>query len=95
MSDFASFLDVPNKLATPQMLAQLTNDKILEFVPTFRSCLLAGYQLELVYFTTMRATDRLQDRANGWAENPLTLQIGGDDIQVPHSARIVDGRAPD
>ena len=90
MSDLASFLDVPSKLATPQILAQLSNDKILEFAPTFRRVLLDGYELQLAYLTTLRATKPLQELANAWTNGPLALPIGGDYIDVPHLATIID-----
>ena len=90
MADLASFLDVPNKLATPQMLAHVSNEKLLEFAPTFRRALLEGYELQLVYLTTLRTTRQLQTRANTWTEGLLTLSSGGDYIDVPHSATIMD-----
>ena len=90
MADLASFLDVPNKLATPQILAQVSNEKILEFAPTFRRILLEGYELHLVYLTTLRTTRPLQARANAWTEGLLTLSIGGEYTDIPHSVTIMD-----
>ena len=90
MGDLASFLDVPNKLATPQMLAQVSNEKVLEFAPTFRRRLLDGYELHLVYLTTLRTTKPLQTRANAWTEGLVTLPIGGEYIDVPHSVTLMD-----
>ena len=90
MGDLANFLEVPNKLATPQVLAEISNEQILDFAPTFRRVLLDGYELQLVYLTTLRATSQLQARANAWADSRLTLRIGGDSIDVPHFATAVD-----
>ena len=90
MSDLASFLDVPAKLSTPQVLAEVSNDKILEFAPALRRLLLDGYELQLVYLTTLRATKQLQGRANAWTDGPLTLSIGGDYVDIPHLATIID-----
>ena len=90
MGDLASFLDVPNKLAAPQMLAQVSNEKILEFAPIFRRTLVDGYELQLVYLTTLRTTRPLQARVNAWTEGLLTLSIGGEYVDVPHSVTIMD-----
>ena len=90
MGDLASFLDVPNKLATPQMLAQVSNEKVLEFAPIFRRRLLDGYELHLVYLTTLRTTKPLQARADAWTEGLLTLPIGGEYIDIPHSVTLMD-----
>ena len=48
MSDLTNFLDVPGKLVTPQILADLSNQKILEFAPTFRRLIFDRYELQLV-----------------------------------------------
>ena len=90
MSDLVNFLDVPKKLTSPQMLAEISNEKILEFAPTFRRCILEGYELQLVYLTTIFATRTLQARANAWSEDRLSLTVGGDTFDVEHSAAIVD-----
>ena len=90
MKDLANFLDVPAKLTTPQILAEISNESVLEFAPAFRQLLLEGYDLQLVYLTTMRATPRLQARAETWSDQSLTLQVGGDYISVSHSASILD-----
>ena len=90
MRDLASFLDVPNKLTTPAILDQLSNRKILEFLPAFRRRIRDRYELQLVYLTTLRATDRLHTRAREWSEGPLSLSSYGEYIDVAHSAIIVD-----
>ena len=90
MGDLASFLDVPNRLATPKVLAGISNEQILDFAPTFRRALLDGYDLQLVYLTTLRATKSLQNRANGWSESGLILRIGGVSVDVPHFATVID-----
>ena len=90
MSDLANFLDVPNKLASPHILASLTNQKIAQFAPTFRRCVLDRYELQLVYLTTARATKRLQVRASDWADSAFSLEIGGEEVSVPHSVVIRD-----
>ena len=90
MRDLTNFLDVPNKLATPPMLAAITNQKVLEFAPTFRRSLLEGYGLKLVYLTTLSATKQRVDRASKWSDDPLRLKVGGEYIDVVHSASIVD-----
>ena len=90
MADLANFLEVPSKLATPQVLAEISNEQILEFAPTFRRVLLGGYELHLVYLTTLRATRPLQARADAWAYNLLTLSIGGESIDVPHFVTVMD-----
>lgn len=90
MKDLTSFLDVPGKLATPRMLAGLTNQGILDFAPTFRERLFDGYELRLVYLTTLTALSARQERAQKWSEDPLLLGIGGSHIEVAHSATIVD-----
>ena len=48
MPELTNFLDVPSKLASPQILAEISNEKILEFAPTFRRSLLDGYEIQLV-----------------------------------------------
>ena len=90
MNDFASFLDVPKKLTTPQLLADISNESILELAPRFRRRILDGYELQLIYLTTLRATNPLQNRANAWADEPLTLTIGGLPHEVEHSVVMVD-----
>ena len=90
MKDLASFLDVPGKLATPRLLASLTNQGILDFAPTFRERLFDGYELKLVYFTTHTAPQPRLERAQKWSEDPLQLGIGGEYIEIAHSATIVD-----
>ena len=89
MRDLANFHDVPGKLATPRLLAGLSNQGILEFAPTFRQRIVDGYELKLVYFTTYTVSKKLLDRAQKWSEDPLQLEIGGDYIEVAHSAMIV------
>ena len=89
MSDLTNFLDVPVKLVTPRLLAGLSNQGILEFVPTFRKCLLDGYELRLVYFTTLTVPKQRQDRAQKWSEDPLQLEIGGEYIEIAHSSTII------
>ena len=90
MADLASFLEVPNKLATPHVLAEISNEQILEFAPTFRGVLLGGYELHLVYLTTLRATRQLHAHASAWADNLLTLSIGGESVNVPHFMTMMD-----
>ena len=90
MSDLANFLDVPGKLATPQILADLSNQKILEFAPTFRRLIFDRYELKLVYVTTQTAPKQRFSRANKWSEDPLHLEIGGEYVDIAHSAEIVD-----
>ena len=58
--------------------------------PDVRRVLLGGYELHLVYLTTLRATRPLQARADAWAYNPLTLSIGGESIDVPHFVTVMD-----
>ena len=89
-SYLSNFLDVPNKLTSPQMLAGISNEGILQFLPVFRRCILDGYDLRLVYLTTLRATQSLQTRVSAWNDATLTLEIGGADNDVHHSAEIVD-----
>ena len=90
MRDLTSFLDVPNKLTTPAILAGINNQKILEFTPMFRRGILDGYELKLFYLTTLAATKPRLDRASKWSSDPLTLKVGGENIDVAHSASIVD-----
>ena len=90
MPDLANFLEVPNKLATPRVLAEISNEQILEFAPTFRRVLLGGYELHLVYLTTLRATRQVHARANAWADSLLTLSIGGESVDVPHFVTLMD-----
>lgn len=90
MNDLASFLDVPKKLTSLQILADISNEGILQFAPVFRRCVLNGYETRLVYLTTLRATKQLQTRTSTWSDDTLSLGIGGADIDVPHSAEIVD-----
>ena len=90
MNDLAGFLDVPSKLTTQQILAEISNEKVLDFAPTFRQRLLDGYDLQLVYLTTMRTTRPIRSRAETWSNESLTLQVGGDYINVSHSASILD-----
>ena len=90
MADLANFLDVPNKLAAPQILIANSNEKILEFAPTFRRRVLDGYELQLVYLTTWSTTQQLRARTNAWSNERLELSIGGDSVSVPHLATMVD-----
>ena len=90
MRDLASFLDVPTKLTTPQILAEISNEKVLDFAPTFRQLLLEGYDLQLVYLTTSRTTRPIRARAEKWTTESLNLQVGGEYISVGHSASILD-----
>ena len=90
MNDLASFLDVPKKLTSQQLLAGISNERILDLVPRFRRCVLDGYEVHLVYLTTLRATKRLHDRVNAWADEQLSLSVGGSLHEVLHSATIVD-----
>ena len=76
MNDLASFLDVPKKLTTPQILADISNEAILELAPRFRRRILDGYEIHLVYLTTLRATKPLQNRVNAWADESLSLSVG-------------------
>ena len=90
MADLASFLDVPNKLASPQVLAGISNEKILDFAPTFRRCILDGYELQLIYLTTLRVTQPVQAWASAWSDERLELSIGGDSVGVHHFAILMD-----
>ena len=90
MNDLASFLDVPKKLSSPQILATISNEGILQFAPDFRRCVLNGYELRLVHLTTLRATRQLHTRASLWIDETLSLEVGGTYVDVPHSAEIVD-----
>ena len=90
MNDLASFLDVPKKLTAPQVLADISNESILELAPRFRRCILDGYEIQLVYLTTLRATKPLQERVNAWADELLSLTVGGSHYEVQHSATMVD-----
>ena len=90
MNDLASFLDVPNKLTSQQLLAGISNERVLDLAPRFRRCILDGYEVHLVYLTTLRATKRLHDRVNAWADEPLSLSVGGSSHEVRHSATMVD-----
>ena len=56
MKDLASFLDVPKKLTTHKILSDVSNESILELAPSFRDCVHNGYEIQLVYLTTQRAT---------------------------------------
>ena len=89
-NDFAGLLDVPRKLTTPALLADLNNENVLDFARRFRQHLLDGYDLQLVYVTTMKATQPLRRRASSWADEPLSLQVGGESVDTRHSAVIVD-----
>ena len=93
MNDLASFLDVPKKLTTPQILADISNESILELAPRFRRCVLDRYEIQLVYLTTLRATKPLQDRVNAWTEESLSLTVGGSHYEVQCSATMVDASA--
>ena len=93
MNDLASFLDVPKKLTTPQILADISNENILELAPRFRRCVLDRYEIQLVYLTTLRATKPLQDRVNAWTEESLSLTVGGSHYEVQCSATMVDASA--
>ncbi len=90
MNDLTNFLDVPRKLTSSQILAGISNESILQFAPTFRRYIVDGYELQLVYLTTMRAQNQVRTRANVWSEEQLSLSIGGEYVDVPHSAIIVD-----
>ena len=90
MNDLASFLDVPKKLTTPQILADISNEAILELAPRFRRRILDGYEIHLVYLTTLRATKPLQNRVNAWADESLSLSVGGSHYEVQHSATMLD-----
>jgi len=92
MNDLASFLDVPNKLTTPKILADVSNEGILELAPRFRRCIQDGYEIQLVYLTTLRATKPTQSWMDAWADEPLTLQVAGTHYDVPHSATMLDVR---
>ena len=90
MADLVNFLEVPNKLSSPHILAGISNEQILDFVPAFRRNILDGYELQLVYLTTLRATKQLVAKATEWSDRSLTLSVGGEDIDVPHFANLVD-----
>ena len=91
MNDLTNFLEVPKKLATPRVLAGLSNQGILDFAPTFRKCLIDRYELKLAYFTTYTAPKQRHDWARKWSEDSLQLEIGGDYIKkIAHSASIDD-----
>ena len=90
MNDLASFLDVPKKLTTPQILAGISNEGVLELAPRFRRCILDGYEVHLVYLTTLRATKPVQDRVNSWADDSLSLSVAGSHHDVQHSATMLD-----
>lgn len=90
MADLANFLEVPNRLSSPQILAGISNEQILDFVPTFRRTVLDGYELQLVYLTTLRATKSLRDRVMAWSDSTLRLHVGGEDVDVHHSANVLD-----
>ena len=88
MKDFLSFLDVPKKLTTPQILSGITNEHILEFARPFRSYLLEGYRLELIYLTTQRSPQPIAARAGKWSEESLLLEVGGSFVDVEHMALV-------
>ena len=90
MNDLASFLDVPRKLTTPQILADISNEGILELAPRFRRRILDGYEIHLVYLTTLRATNPVQNRVNSWADDSLSLSVAGSHYDVQHSATMLD-----
>lgn len=90
MAELANFLEVPNTLSSPQILAGISNERILDFAPAFRRTILDGYELQLVYVTTLRATKNLDARALAWSHSTLILNIGGEDVDVPHSADVLD-----
>ena len=90
MKDVVNFLDVPRRLTIPKLLTSLTNENILEFVHPFRSSLLDGYRLELIYLTTLRSTKPITDRVSQWSEAPLVLEVGGSPIEVDHSVSVSD-----
>ena len=90
MGDLVNFLDVPKRLTSPTILSDVVNQAILEFAPLFRRCVLDNYEIRLVYLTTLRSTQPVRSRANAWGEDVLTLEVGTSEIDVPHSAEIVD-----
>ena len=90
MNDLASFLDVPKKLTTPNILAEISNESILELAPRFRRCVLDRYEVQLVYLTTLRATKPSRDRVDAWTNEPLSLHVGGTLYEVEHSATMLD-----
>ena len=90
MNDLASFLDVPKKLTTPKILADISNERILELAPRFRRCVLDGYELQLVYLTTLRGTKPILAKMDAWSDETLMLQVGGTLCEVEHSATMLD-----
>ena len=88
MKDFLSFLDVPKKQTTPQILSGITNEHILEFARPFRSYLFEGYRLALIYLTTQRSPQPIAARAGKWSEESLLLEVGGSFVDVEHMALV-------
>ena len=88
--DIADFQAAPSRLCSPSLLARNTNEKILEFAPTFRQCIVNGYGLNLVLVTTLNLTLGLEGEANEWAKQELRLPIGSEQFPVNHTLSVCD-----
>ena len=88
--DLADFLEAPARLVSAAYLAKNTNAKIVELAPIFRAKLLEGYQIQLILVTSLNAPPQIVNSVQEWSDRPLTLQIGGESLDITHNAVVSD-----
>lgn len=88
--EISDFLKMPRRLVDPLALKENINAKLLDFAPTFRTRIIEGFQLKLVYFTTNRNHKATDSEVQNWNQLPLCLTVGTNEIEVEHIAIISD-----
>ncbi len=90
--DLTDFLEAPARLVSAAYLAKNTNAKIVELAPIFREKLVEGYQVQLVFVTSLNAPSPITNAAQEWSDQHLILYIGCEPIEVAHNVVISDAQ---
>ena len=83
-----SFTKLPERLMDGSALRDLTNERIKNAAFEFRRCIdERQYELKLLFVTTKRATQPIQESMRRWNDDPLAL---GFQSSVDHNLQIFD-----
>lgn len=83
-----SFTKLPERLMDGSALRDLTNERIKNAAFEFRRCIdERQYELKLLFVTTKRATQPIQESLRRWNDDPLAL---GFQSTVDHNLQIFD-----
>ena len=87
LAEIDTFINLPERLMDGTALRDLPNERVKEAAFQFRHCIDRQFELKLVFVTTKRATQPIQESMRRWNDDPLAL---GFQSSVDHNLQIFD-----